>query len=131
MINRANLLSSPFRALILVTCAAVGASIAFAAAADFPLGSYAVEGYAIVFADEGKFRVSKGDEVLVEGEYTVKGDRLQLTDKRGVIACTGDGQETGTYGWKYEGDVLTLSNVEDKCEGRSAAMTARPWKRKK
>ncbi len=130
MINRTNLLSRPFRALTLVICAVVGASIAFAAT-DFPLGSYTVEGYAIIFADEGKFRVSKGDEVLVEGEYTVKGDRLQLTDKRGVIACTGDGQETGTYGWKYEGDVLTLSKVEDKCEGRSAAMTARPWKRKK
>ncbi|MDQ3253413.1 MAG: hypothetical protein M3R15_05825 [Acidobacteriota bacterium] len=130
MINRANLLSSPFRALILVTCAAVGATIAFAAA-DFPLGSYAIEGYAIVFADEGKFRVNKGDEVLVEGEYTVKGDRLQLTDKHGPIACTREGHETGTYGWKYEGEALTLSKVEDKCEGRAAAMTARPWKRKK
>ena len=130
MINRTNLLSGPFRALVLVICAVVGASIAFAAA-DFPLGSYTVEGYAIVFADKGKFSVNKGDEVLVEGEYTVKGDQLQLTDKRGLIACTGEGQETGTYGWKYEGDVLTLSKLEDKCEGRSAAMTSRPWKRKK
>lgn len=41
--------------------------------------------------DKGQFRVSKGEEVLVEGEYTVKGDQLQLTDKRGPIACTAAG----------------------------------------
>lgn len=130
MIERANLFLSPFWALTLMTCAAVGASLAFAAA-DFPLGAYAIEEYAIVFADKGQFRVSKGENVMVEGEYTVKGDQLQLTDKRGPIACTGADKETGTYGWKYEGEVLTLSKVEDKCEGRSAAMTAKPWKRKK
>ncbi len=55
MIKRANLLFSPFRALALVTCTVVGASFAFAAA-DFPLGAYAVEEF--VFADKGQFRVN-------------------------------------------------------------------------
>jgi hypothetical protein len=130
VIKRANLFLSPLRALALATCAVVGASLAFAAA-DFPLGAYAIDEFAIVFADKGQFSVSKGENVMVEGEYTVKGDQLRLTDKRGPRACTGEGQEPGTYRWKYEGEVLTLSKVEDNCEGRAAAMTAKPWKRKK
>jgi hypothetical protein len=73
-----------------------------------------------------------GEEVVVEGEYTVKGEQLTLTDKQGRLACTGEeGMATATYEWKYEGESLTLSKVEDKCEGRSAGLTAGPWKRKK
>jgi len=100
-------------------------------AADFPQGTYASGEYTIVFADKGQFRVLTGEEVVVEGEYTVKGEQLMLTDKRGRFACTGEGMATATYGWKYEGEALTLSKVEDKCSGRSAGLTAGPWKRKK
>lgn len=100
-------------------------------AADFPQGTYASAEYTIVFADKGQFRVMTGEEVVVEGEYTVKGEQLTLTDKRGRLACTGEEMATATYGWKYEGESLTLSKVEDKCEGRSAGLTAGPWKRKK
>jgi hypothetical protein len=100
-------------------------------AADFPKGTYASSEYTIVFADKGQFRVSTGDELVVEGEYTVKGEQLILTDKTGRLACTGEGIETGTYTWKYEGEMLTLSKVKDECPGRSAGLTAGPWKRKK
>ena len=100
-------------------------------AADFPQGTYASAEYTIVFADKGQFRVMTGEELAVEGEYTVKGDQLILTDKRGPLACTGEGMETATYGWKYEGEMLTLSKVKDECSGRSAGLTAGPWKRKK
>ncbi len=130
MIKRAKLFLSPFQVLALMICAVVGTSLAFAAA-DFPLGAYAFNEYTIVFADKGQFRVSKGEAVMVEGEYTLKGDQLQLTDKKGPIACTKAGQESGTYRWQYEGEVLTLSKVEDNCQGRAAALTAQPWKRQK
>ena len=100
-------------------------------AADFPQGTYASGEYTIVFADKGQFRVLTGEELVVEGEYTVKGEQLMLIDKRGRFACTGEGMATATYGWKYEGEALTLSKVEDKCSGRSAGLTAGPWKRKK
>ena len=99
--------------------------------ADFPQGTYASGEYTIVFADKGQFRVLTGEELVVEGEYTVKGEQLMLTDKRGRLACKGEGMATATYGWKYEGETLTLSKVEDKCTGRSAGLTAGPWKRKK
>ena len=100
-------------------------------AADLPQGTYASGDYTIVFADKGQFRVLTGEEVVVEGEYTVKGEQLMLTDKRGRLACTGEGMATATYRWKYEGEALTLTKVEDKCSGRSAGLTAGPWKRKK
>ena len=100
-------------------------------APDFPQGTYTSGEYTIVFADKGQFRVNTAEELVVEGEYMVKGEQLILTDKRGSLACTGEGMETGTYGWKYEGEMLTLSKVEDKCPGRSAGLTAGPWKRKK
>lgn len=100
-------------------------------AANFPQGTYTSGEYTIVFADKGQFRVSSGEELVVEGEYVVKGEQLILTDKRGRLACAGEGMATATYGWKYEGEMLTLSKVEDNCSGRSAGLTAGPWKRKK
>jgi hypothetical protein len=100
-------------------------------AADFPQGTYTSAEYTIVFADKGQFRVSSGDELVVEGEYTVKEEQLILTDKRGRLACIGEGMEMATYTWKYEGEMLTLIKVEDKCTGRSSGLTAGPWKRKK
>ena len=100
-------------------------------AADFPQGTYTSGEYTIVFADKGQFRVSTGEELVVEGEYTVKGEQLTLTDKRGRLACTGEDMQAATYTWKYEREMLTLSKVEDNCSGRSAGLTAGPWKRKK
>ncbi len=99
--------------------------------ADFPQGTYTSGEYTIVFADKGQFRVSTGEELVVEGEYTVKGDQMVLTDKRGRLACTGEGMKNATYAWKYEAETLTLSKVEDNCSGRSEGLTAGPWKRKK
>jgi hypothetical protein len=134
MIKQAKVLFAIFWVLAVVTNLSARGAPTFTAA-DFPQGTYASgDGeYTIVFADKGRFRVSikKGEEVVVEGEYTVKGEQLTLTDKSGRLACTGGGAETGTYRWKYEGDMLTFSKVEDKCGARSAALTAEPWKRKK
>lgn len=125
MTKQARLLCNLICVLALISCTALGA------AADFPQGAYSAGEYTITFAEKGQYRVSKGEEVLVEGEYTVKGDQLQVTDKQGPIACKEAGQETGTYGWKYEAELLTLSKVKDACQGRSGAMTTQPWKRKK
>jgi hypothetical protein len=117
-------------ALAVAVCVATAASSRPAAAADFPVGAYTIGEFTITFADAGQYRVSKGEEVVVEGEYKVNGDQLLLTDKGGSMACSAAGQQTGTYRWKYEGDALTLTKVEDACPGRSAAITAAPWKRK-
>ena len=65
------------------------------------------------------------------------GDRTETTLRRlhdhGVRERgeSGEGMATATYGWKYEGEMLTFSKVDDKCPGRSSGLTAGPWKRKK
>ena len=119
------------RAKVLFTIFCVLAFATNLYAADFPQGTYASGDYTIVFADKGQFRVSSGEELVVEGEYTIKGKQLILTDKGGRLACVGEGMQTATYEWKSEGETLTLSKVEDKCTGRSQGLTAGPWKRKK
>ena len=119
------------QAKVLFTIFSVLAVVTNVYAADFPQGTYTSGEYTIVFADKGQFRVSTGEELVVEGEYTIKGEQLTLTDKRGRLACMGEGMATATYAWKYEREMLTLSKVDDQCDGRSAGLTAGPWKRKK
>jgi hypothetical protein len=129
MIRRAALLFTLFSVLVLVTNTAVAVGQA-RDVSDFPRGTYTAGEFTIFFGDKGKFRVSLGGEVQVEGEYTIEKDRLTLTDKSGPLAC-GDGTEKGTYRWKPEAEMLTLIKVDDQCPGRSAALPAQPWKRKK
>jgi hypothetical protein len=124
-----NRIAGLFCALALVMVSAIGSSVRTAAAADFPVGSYSLADFTLTFGDNGQFKVMKGDKLAVEGEYSVQGEQLRLTDKQGPFAC-GNGQETGTYTWKYEGDSLTLTKVSDPCEGRSQAISGNAWKRK-
>ena len=129
MMKRARLLFGLFLVLAFITNIAVGVAPA-RAAWDFPQGTYTAGEFAIVFGDKGQFRVSKGEETQVEGEYTIAKDQLTLVDKGGPMAC-GEGAEKGTYRWKHEADTLTFVKVDDPCEGRSQALPSQPWKRKK
>ena len=128
MIRRARLLFTLFSILIFVTNTASG----FAPAHDtseFPQGTYTAGEFTIVFGDKGQFRVSQGEQMQVEGEYTVEKDQVTLMDKRGPMAC-GEGADKGTYRWKYEAETLTFTKVDDPCEGRSQALPSQGWKRK-
>src|SRR4030095_320482 len=101
-----------------------------ARAADFKTGTYSSTAggvkYSITFHDNKKHTVTRGGEVVVEGSYKVTGDELELTDEKGPIACQGD-QKTGKYKWKIEEKKLTLSKVEDGCEGRASALSGQAW----
>ena len=70
-----------------------------ALAGGFPTGSYISGPYTLKFEPNGAFRVTKSGVALVQGTYLVKGNQLQITDKRGPFACTGKGQATATYAW--------------------------------
>jgi hypothetical protein len=100
-----------------------------ALAGDFPAGSYISGPYTLKFERNGAFRVIKSGVALVEGTYRVKGDQLQITDKRGPFACTGKGHATGTYSWSIEAEMLRFSKVEDNCTDRAQSFTD-PWKKK-
>lgn len=97
---------------------------------DFPAGSYDSEGYNLTFNTGGTFRVLKGDRLMVDGEYVVKGPEISLTDKSGVDACTGADRNPGTYRWTLDGDALVFSTIHDPCNDRIRGLTGQRWKRK-
>jgi hypothetical protein len=103
-----------------------------ARAADFKTGTYSFTAggvkYSITFHDSKKHTVTRGGEVVVEGSYKVTGDELEVTDEKGQIACRGD-QKTGRYKWDIAEKKLTLSKVEDTCEGRASALSGQAWVR--
>jgi hypothetical protein len=99
------------------------------AAPEFPAGKYQAGEVSMQFDGRGHFKVSKGGQAVVDGEYTARADQIKLTDKSGAWACSSKGEETGSYLWKYEGDTLTFSKVEDRCEGRAGDLPQHGWKR--
>jgi hypothetical protein len=118
-----------FAPLSLTIAMAMSQSLAFAA--EFPLGSYtAHKSITLTFEREGQFRVLDGKETVVTGDYHVKGDQLELIDKGGPWACTKDGEQSGTYSWKLDHAVLTLTKVADLCVARAGTLTPATWQAK-
>lgn len=124
-------ITSNFSAYALAICSTAAFSPALAA--DFPTGTYAAKEapYTVSFDDKGQFHVNKGETLEVSGNYSLKKGGLQLTDTQGPWACTKAGEQTGTYAWKYENAVLTLSKVADKCEDRVKSLVNLAWKQQK
>ena len=106
---------------------AVGAAFA----ADFPTGTYGVKEapFTVSFDDKGQFHVNQGETLEVAGSYSVKAGEVRLTDSSGPWACTKDGEQTGTYSWKFENGVLSFVKVADKCEDRVKSLVNIGWKR--
>ena len=98
-------------------------------AADFPVGTYSIDATKpnMTFDGKGQFHLVQGDKPLVSGTYTVKGDQIVLTDTQGPWACTKDGQQSGSYHWKYEKSVLTFNKISDACADRVGSLEAMKW----
>jgi hypothetical protein len=64
----------------------------------------------------GKYTVSLGSKAEVNGNYTIKGNTISLTDTGGPAKCPG----TGKYKFKISGTSATLTKVKDAkaCVGR-------------
>jgi len=113
--------------LAIAVCSSLAAGSALAA--DFPVGTYTDSGITLVFDGNGHYHGSEKNVMKVEGDYSVNGDQLQITDKSGPWACTKPAEHTGTYRWKAEGNVLTFSKVADACKGRVGSLAPRTWKK--
>jgi hypothetical protein len=100
------------------------------AAPTFPTGKYKAGEISIQFDDHGHLKVSEGDRTLVDGRFVANADQIKLTDESGPMACSED-EATGSYRWKYEGEALSFSNLDDRCDGRSGDLSGRPWKKEK
>lgn len=91
---------------------------------EFPKGTYSAasvsdEQWEVVFADQGRFRVTRNGETAVEGEYATTADHIVFSNEKGPDAC---GAETGAYDWRRDGDTLILAAVDEPCEGRRNVM---------
>jgi hypothetical protein len=103
-------------------------------AKDFPKGTFALklpDGAVWAVKVDGKdtFTVTRDGKEAVEGTYKVTKDEIEFTDEKGPLADKAEGP--GTYKWKLDGDKVTFTRVKDKSEGRSGALTAGAWERKK
>ena len=79
------------------------------------------------FTEAGAVSVVKDGETFVEGRYVSTGRHVVMTDETGPIACTGPRTRTGIYGWTLQENELTMSAVEDECEGRRVMLTRGKW----
>lgn len=91
---------------------------------EFPKGIYSApqisdERWEVVFADQGRFRVTRNGRTAVEGQYASTANRIAFSNETGPDAC---GNETGTYGWKRKRDSLVLAAVNEPCDGRRNVM---------
>lgn len=66
------------------------------------------------------YRSAEGDSLIAEGTYAISGDTVRLTETLESSACAGD---VGVYTFTGEGEDLTLTLVEDPCEGRREDIT--------
>jgi hypothetical protein len=66
-------------------------------------------------------------EVVAEGPWVGTPTRLVTRDVAGSLACVGPGFEQGVYGWSLDNGELTLTVVQDRCDGRVFVLTAKPW----
>jgi hypothetical protein len=76
----------------------------------------ALDGTWTLKVKNGKYTVKLGSKSEVNGNYTIKGNKISLTDTGGPAKCPG----TGTYKFKISGNTATLTKVKDKkaCIGR-------------
>ena len=105
----------------------------FSYGADSIIGTYSIfEGrYFLIFQEDGHYVVKdNNDNISSEGSYVAEGDQIALTDVSGPVACSG-AAKTGKYKWNLDGDKLTFTVVDDKCEGRKGALTAQPFTKEK
>jgi hypothetical protein len=107
-------------------------------AALTPLGTYRVEmpgesttgspaaPWALRLADDGRYAVTRGGQLAVEGRFRLAADTIVFSGEVGPQACLNGATSPGTYRWRREARTLTLTPVADECPGRRATIAGRP-----
>jgi hypothetical protein len=98
-----------------------------APALAFPIGIFAKAGQTWEFRPDGTY-ITEGHTQLTAGKYsgtyTVTGDQVTIQDD--YVPCK---DVVGIYAWTYDGEVLTLTVVDDTCRDR-AGMARGKWRKK-
>ncbi len=72
-----------------------------------------------------QYTVYREGEIVVEGVYVIKNNRLYITDKKGPYACPDN--PSATYRWIINDKDVTLIAVTDECSGRKDALTSQTF----
>jgi hypothetical protein len=74
---------------------------------------------------DSSFVTLSNGEVLVQTKCMITGETLALSDySTGQYSCP---DMTGKYKINLKGDILTLTIIEDPCEGRARALDGVNW----
>jgi uncharacterized lipoprotein NlpE involved in copper resistance len=96
-----------------------------APALPFPTGIFAKASLTWEFKPDGTY-IKEGHTAATAGKYSgtyaVTGDQVVVQDDD--MSC----KDEGTYAWTYDGEVLTLTVVDDQCRDR-AGMTRGKWRK--
>ena len=93
--------------------------------ADMRAGSVGTWG--LGFHAGNHFVVTQNGTQVVQGAYTLAGDRISFTTDEGQYACNAP----ATYTWAVSNGQLTFTPVgTDPCEGRRMALTTRAYTRR-
>ena len=88
--------------------------------------SNASENLSIKLYNGDQYTVYRDGEIVVEGVYVIKNNRLYITDKKGPYACPEN--PNATYRWVINDKDVTLIAVTDECSGRKNALTSQTFK---
>jgi hypothetical protein len=83
----------------------------------FPAGTYKaaklVHTRELNFLSDGTYR-QRAAAIYFSGKYSLDGDKIVFQEDKGSGLCY---DLPGTYAWSFDGHVLTLTTVEEKCTG--------------
>jgi steroid delta-isomerase-like uncharacterized protein len=91
--------------------------------------------YRVTFYEDNRYTIdwapqqSQDGMVGVNGHYTLNEDQIVLTDDSGFAACTPEQGAMGSYQWSLSGANLTLTPLEDTCEGRVYVLSSKAFPR--
>lgn len=114
-------------ALALVGTAAAGGSLSGNYGTTIKGKASALNGtWVLEFQTDGSYAIARDGVVVVRGKDTIAASRITFGHEKGPYACLGK-LATGTYGWSRKGSKLTLKSVNDRCPGRKAILSSKPF----
>jgi hypothetical protein len=75
------------------------------------------------------YSLTKDGRIDEEGDYTLTQDQIEFAATFAATSAESNCFVAGTYQWASDGKELTLTKVEDECEGRPTIFTTHPWSR--
>jgi hypothetical protein len=94
---------------------------------DIANGETVIGRWRLSFKDDGSYEAERLDlGVLVQGTYSVDGDKLTVTDESGLLSCSNPAMSTadvgdvsvGTYHFKMRSNSLTFTPDQEGCAVR-------------